>query len=230
MGTLYIDGEPRNIMRISEEEKNDMIYCLAKKILIDGLPIDKIVYVLRGAMIPSRNLGDALDVDNLSSIKIEKYGKNIGKTIRKKPRITEDITAPLGGLYVLGFDEVQEYGNTVDLLKRRLKQGNPKRLARGKPKKVLTSSMVIKPWTIDEYRPDYWVRMVDKWCVFPGEEMEFIRKVKKSNQERIKGFDDSVLGDLVSPYLDEVEINRYFELEKIKLEKEKSEVPNPSLP
>ena len=74
---------------------HDMIIQQSEKILSDKFMPDVIISITRGGWIPARLLSDLLEINNLTTIRIEFY-VDITKT-KKKPVLTQKIQIPITG-------------------------------------------------------------------------------------------------------------------------------------
>lgn len=157
---------------------------LAKKIKEKNIIFDKIVAIARGGLVISRILSDLLDLP-ISNIVISSY-KDLKQ--KKEPEIIEESTANFDNKNILIVDEVSDTGKTF---RRALSYFKTKNL-----KKIYTASPYIKPKT--SFIPDFWVKKIDAWIVFPYDIREtyeaFIKQFKspKEAKEMMKklGFKD----------------------------------------
>jgi hypoxanthine phosphoribosyltransferase len=152
---------------------------LAKKIVASRFVPDVIVGVSRGGWIPARVLCDLLSVPVLANIGVEFY-TGIGKT-KRRPRLTQPLSAEVSGKKVLVVDEVADTGQSLKLAQEQIiKEG---------AKEVKTATMYTKLRSAIE--PDYHQEKISCWIVFPWEIKETIRSiVAGSRLEKRKELDD----------------------------------------
>ncbi len=124
---------------------------LAKK--IEGTDVDEIISISRGGMVVSRILSDLLQLP-ISHIAIESYED---MKQQSEPIVTQVSPREFKGEKILLVDEVSDTGKTY---KRALSY-----LATLPISKAYTASPYTKPHTT--VIPDFWVRNLDSWIVFP---------------------------------------------------------------
>jgi len=120
--------------------------------------------ILRGGATVANLISDRLQMHNVHSIGTKSY-KDVA--VRGKLDIYQPITvADLGKHDVLLVDDVSDTGSTFkDVTETQIE---PK-----KPRRFCTASLHIKPWT--SFIPDYFVRKLDGWIVYPWEKHETIK-------------------------------------------------------
>jgi len=148
-----------------KEYFRDVTY-LADKINRDGFKPHVLVAVARGGLVPARILSDLLAVDLIYTITVKAY-----KGIEK--RSTE--TNILQGLeqkhvynkIVLVVDDIVDTGETLREVLKHIRSL--------KPREVRTAVPYVKPWS--KIKPDYYVKEVQEWVVFPYEMYETVREL-----------------------------------------------------
>lgn len=143
---------------------------LAKKIKKKNIVFDKIVAIARGGLVFSRILSDLLDLP-ISNIVITSY-KDLKQ--QKEPEIIEESTANFDNKNLLIVDEVSDTGKTFHRALSYFKNKNIKR--------IYTASPYIKPKTL--FIPDFWVKKIDAWIVFPYD-------IRETYQAFVKNFSSS---------------------------------------
>jgi uncharacterized protein len=126
---------------------------------------DLIVGVSRGGLVATRLMSDLLSIETVQIVRSEYYS-DVGKT-RQRPRITQKIQVPIAGKKVLLVDDVSDTGESLIEIK--------KYLAAKQPKRLVLSTLYIKPWT--KIMPDYYAASTDAWIVFPWERLEAVKSL-----------------------------------------------------
>jgi len=140
---------------------------LCTKIKKDNYQPDILVAVARGGWVIARIVSDTLNIDQVTDIHVSFY-TDIAKT-KKEPIILEEIGKDVSSKRVLVVDDVSDTGESLIKVLEYLKTK--------KPKEVKTATVYIKPWT--KYVPDYYIREIDKWIIYPYEVNETIKKLKE---------------------------------------------------
>ena len=136
--------------------------CIDLAAKIKDTKIDEIISISRGGMVVSRILSDLLDLP-ISHIAIESYA-DMQQT--KEPVVTQVSSREFKGETILLVDEVSDTGKTYERAMSYL-QTLP-------ISKVYTASPYIKPHTT--FVPDFYVKSLDTWIVFPYD----IRETKEA--------------------------------------------------
>ncbi len=140
---------------------------IAQRTKSDGFQPNIIVGVARGGWVPARLLADFLEIDDLTNLGISFY-EDIAST-KKRPSITQPVTAKLAGKLVLMVDDVADSGESLRIGRDHLTRLNPLGL------KIAT--IFKKPWSI--VTPDYYTNETDAWIIFPWEQAESTRSLKE---------------------------------------------------
>ena len=147
----------------------DYIYelCIrvADRIKRSGYNPDLLVAIARGGWVPGRVLSDLLLNPNVATIVVEYY-TDIYKT-RKKPEITQPLSADVKGKRILLIDDVADSGKSIELVKKYLE-------GRG-ALDVKVCTLYHKPWSV--VTPDYCARKTKAWVCFPHETYETMKKI-----------------------------------------------------
>jgi len=152
-------------------EYGEMVTKLAEDIASSGKRYDLVVGIARGgipvAMVVADRLGTRIDFLNVKSY------TDVGE--RVKPRILTTITEDILGKRVLLVDDLVDGGDTMETVTRYLDSKGPKTLR--------TAVLFTKPWST--FRPDYSLRVVDSWVVFPYERGEVRRSKSPKRQKEL---------------------------------------------
>lgn len=152
------------------------IFDLAKKIIENGETFDRVIALAKGGLTFSRSLVDYLHIDDVSSLHIEFYsGIN---SANNTPVITQSIPVSLKNEKVLLFDDLVDSGKTMQTALEYLKH-------RGVAN-IKTAAFFYKPQTI--IMPDFFVREVNSWIIFPNEVRETVAELKHMWSQK----DDSI--------------------------------------
>ena len=124
--------------------------------------------ILRGGATVANLLSDRLCMYNVHSVGTKSY-KDIAE--RGELDLYQPITvADLSRHDVALVDDVSDTGDTLkDVLSSQIRPRNPRRLC--------TAALHIKTWT--GFVPDFFVRELDGWIVYPWEKYETIRSLGK---------------------------------------------------
>lgn len=134
-----------------------------------------IVVIARGGWVIGRVVSDVLKVSDVASLGVKFY-EDVNKR-SKRPIITQPLNVDVTDKDVLLLDEVVDTGKTLSLARAHVKAMNPRQ--------VKTATLYKKPWSL--VKPDYYVREVDKWIIFPYELRETLESVirKLGLKERV---------------------------------------------
>ena len=158
---------PLKLVAPSWEEIQQSCLEIAKKTKTSRFKPDIIVGVARGGWIPARLIADILGIANLTSLGISFYADIA--TTEKKPKITQPITTTIEDKAILMVDDVADTGHS-------LKVGRD-HVAGLRPRSLKIATIYKKPWSI--ISPDYYTRETDAWIIFPWEQAESTRSLKK---------------------------------------------------
>lgn len=145
---------------IGWEELGRLAESLAELILRSGKRHDLVVGILRGgcplALLVADRLGARVDFLNIKSYS--------GLGTRGAPRVLSTLTEDAYGKDVLIVDDLVDEGTTMSFAVDFVRRSHS-------PRSVETSALFVKPWS--KFIPDYYVRVVREWVVFPWELCEF---------------------------------------------------------
>lgn len=143
-------------LRLGWKEYGNMASALARSVARSGIRFDVVVGIARGgvplAMVISDEIGARLEIVNVKS-----YNGMRGE--RVNPRILTTLTSSVEGRRVLLVDDLVEEGDTMKEMASYLEKQ--------RPGKLMTAAMFRKPWS--RVVPDFCVKQVDRWVVFPWE-------------------------------------------------------------
>ena len=156
---------------VSWTEYGEMVTKLAENVSSSGRRYDLVIGIARGgipvAMVVADRLGTRIDFINVKSY------TDVGE--RVKPRILSTITEDIFGKRVLLVDDLVDGGDTMETVTRFLHSEGPKALK--------TAVLFTKPWS--SFHPDYSLRVVDSWIVFPYERGEVRRSRHPKRQKQL---------------------------------------------
>jgi uncharacterized protein len=128
---------------------------------------DMIVGLSRGGLVPARILSDLMEVREIGILGISFY-KGVGKTA-DSPRITQELTMDLKGKRILVVDDVADTGKSLIVAKDYL-------LRKG-AKEIKVATIHFKPKSA--FKPDYYAETTTSWVVYPWEQREMEKELKK---------------------------------------------------
>ena len=152
------------VLKWSEFYKD--IFRLCKKIKEDNYKPDIIVAIARGGWVVGRIISDLLEVNQVTDLHITFY-TGVYSTL-KEPIILEGIGKDIKDKRILVVDDVSDTGESLIKAIDYLRSFNPLI--------IKTATVYIKPWT--KFIPDYYVKSIDKWIIYPYEVKETIEKLK----------------------------------------------------
>lgn len=150
------------LLYLSWQEYGRLAYALAHKILKKRTGAELVIGIARGgvplAMVIADELAVKMDIVNVKSY----VGIGAGNEARHAPRILTTLTGTIRGRSVLIVDDLIEHGDTMKAM--------VKYISKGKPRKIITAVMFKKPWS--KFEPDFYLRTVNTWVVFPWDKYE----------------------------------------------------------
>lgn len=159
---IYRLGESR-YLKVSWKALEELVEDLAGKI-ISAYRFDTLIGVLRGGMTVAHLLSDILGIDEIYPVGCSSY-TDVYKRSRVKvyhPLIIDNLE----DRRVLVVDDVADSGETLKTILEQL-------IIPKNPRELRTATLHIKPWSI--FKPDYYVKVVDAWIVYPWEKYEMIK-------------------------------------------------------
>lgn len=176
------------------------VFQLAKKIIESGESFDRVIALAKGGLTFSRSLVDYLHIEEVSSLHIEFY--NGINTSNNTPVITQSIPVSLKNEKILLFDDLVDSGNTVKTALDYLKH-------RG-VSTVRTAVFFYKPQSV--IKPDFYVRKVNEWIIFPNEVRETVSELKHMWIQKGDSI-DAIRSQLVQIGLPENQVDFYLHLD-----------------
>lgn len=147
---------------ISWDEMYNLTLQLSERIVMSGYKPHIIVGIARGGWIPARILSDVLYTNAMFNVRIEYYS-DIG--IRgPEPKITQPLSVSISEKRILLVDEVADSGESLMHAKAYIEDLGVK--------EVRTAVLHLKPHS--KIVPDYYMKRIDKWMVYPWEHRESI--------------------------------------------------------
>ncbi|MGB9786475.1 MAG: phosphoribosyltransferase [Infirmifilum sp.] len=178
-----VGGSPK-ITTISWSELFSDTLELAKRIISSGFIPERLIVVVRGGLVVGRILSDLLQVKELVNLPVSFY-KGVGTT-RDKPVISADIDeSTIKGRSVLIVDDIVDTGETLKAVLAYVESL--------KPRIVRSAAPYVKPWA--NPFPDYYVKIVEDWVVFPYELRETMETLPANTAENL-GLDEKTLEEI----------------------------------
>lgn len=155
---------------LSWSQYGELVTKLAENVVASGERFDLVIGIARGGMPVAMVLADTLGV-KVDFLNVKSY-TDVGE--RVKPRILSTITEKIAGKKVLLVDDLVDGGATMESITEYIASQNPH--------STKTAVLFTKPWST--FTPDFSLRVVDSWVVFPYErgEVRRSREVKKQRQ------------------------------------------------
>ncbi|MBI2649122.1 MAG: phosphoribosyltransferase [Thaumarchaeota archaeon] len=151
----------QNFRYVSWEDYGRLVSNLSEQIRAAGKKFDLVVGIARGgipvAMVIADQLGVKIDIINVKSY--------TGIAERSKPRIISTLTEEVKGETLLLVDDLVDYGDTMETVADFLRKQ--------KPGSISTAVLFVKPWS--NFKPSFYLEVVDEWVVFPWEKGEVSR-------------------------------------------------------
>jgi uncharacterized protein len=144
-----------------EELTQKIIY----KIHEDGFMPDVIICIARSGLIPGAMISYALENKELYVIKVDfsqtqKKGKD--QDIRRRPKLSQELSKDVEGMKVLVVDEVVVSGETLKTVQSYLEMKNAI--------EVRYCVLYKQPWS--EFEPDYFGMETKCWPVLPWKDLK----------------------------------------------------------
>ncbi|MGB9730194.1 MAG: phosphoribosyltransferase [Thermoprotei archaeon] len=179
-----------NIVFVNWRELLKLTYNIAFKVINSGYKPETIVGISRWGLIPALLLSDALNVDEVSSIRIQHWSKGLaGSTIK----VQEPVEVNVKNRKVLVIDEVADTGLTLKVATETLRSL--------KADEVRSAVLYLKPRSI--FKPDYYGILMETnaWIIYPWSIFEELSDVLNAcnDNSNIKTFISKVeLEDLLN--------------------------------
>lgn len=142
---------------ISWQKFSNLSHDLAMEIKRSAYQPDLIIAIGRGGYTPARVLSDLLNVNNLTSFKIEHY-----QSSHKSPQaiVKYPLTADINGLKILLVDDVSDTGDTYVAAIQHIE-------SIGQPAEIRSVALHFKAGS--HYEPYYYAEIVKewRWIIYP---------------------------------------------------------------
>ncbi len=132
---------------------------LSKKILKSREDFDLVVGIARGGFPVALVVADRLRA-HIDFVNVKSY-LGIGK--RSPPKILSTLIQDVKGRKVLVVDDLIDEGDTMETV--------TKYVGTHHPDSISTAVLFIKPWS--RFKPNFFLKVVKEWIVFPWELREF---------------------------------------------------------
>lgn len=181
----------------SWDEIYDMLLALADMIKKDDFLPHVIIGISRGGWPPARIMADLLGNVELANIRVEFY-RGVAET-KSEPVITQPLSTSVKDKKVLVMDDVADTGRSLKLVREHVLKQNAK--------EIKIATIYYKPWSI--IVPDYYVRVTNRWIIFPWERKETVRSLVERCLKN--GLSVNVVKQkLIKSGLDERLVNRFI--------------------
>ncbi len=131
----------------------------------DNFVPDIIISIARSGLIPASLISYAIGNKELYVIKMDfSNSQKVGsdQDMRKKPKISQELTKDIGGLKVLVVDEMVVSGATLQTVSTYLDMKDTA--------EVKYCVLYKQPWS--EFQPDYYGAEVRQWPIFPWKRLK----------------------------------------------------------
>jgi hypoxanthine phosphoribosyltransferase len=156
---------------VSWSQYGELVTKLAENVAASGERFDLVIGIARGgipiAMVVADKLGIKVDFLNVKSY------TDVGE--RVKPKILSTITEKIADKRVLVVDDLVDGGATMESITEYLSTQSPSDMK--------TAVLFTKPWST--FTPDFSLKVVDNWIVFPYERGEVRRSRAQKKQQTL---------------------------------------------
>lgn len=154
---------------VSWSQYGELVTKLADDVTSSGEKFDLVIGIARGGLPVAMVVADTLGV-RVDFLNVKSY-TDIGE--RTKPKILSTITEDITDKRVLVVDDLVDGGATMECIVDYLSTQHPR--------SIKTAVLFTKPWSV--FSPDYSLKVVDNWIVFPYERGEAKRsRTQKRHQ------------------------------------------------
>jgi len=154
---------------VNWSQYGELVTKLADEVASSGDRFDLVIGIARGgvpvAMVVADTLGVRVDFLNVKSY------TDVGE--RTRPKILSTITENITNKRVLVVDDLVDGGATMECI--------VDYLSTQRPMSIKTAVLFTKPWS--SFSPDYSLKVVDNWIVFPYERGEVKRSRAQKRQQ-----------------------------------------------
>ncbi|MFH0773274.1 MAG: phosphoribosyltransferase family protein [bacterium] len=151
---------------VSWRQLHLVTHSLAEKIQKKNMKFDLIVGIARGGLTIAHIASDFLKLP-VASFTVSSY-KDLQR--QKLSNVSYHVGGDLKNKHILLIDDVSDTGKTFVRGVEYLMEMNAA--------SITTASPFIKPWT--KYMPDFYVKRVDEWIVFPYDMRETVEAIQGS--------------------------------------------------
>ena len=144
---------------VSWEEYGRLSERLSKKILESGGNFDLVVGIARGGFPVALVVADRLRA-HIDFVNVKSY---FGIDERGPPKILSTLIEDVKGRKVLVVDDLIDEGDTMETVTKYVRTRHPDSIS--------TAVLFIKPWS--GFKPNFFLKVVKEWIVFPWELREF---------------------------------------------------------
>lgn len=143
------------------DEMSQITFLLAQKIKKAGVKADRIITLAKGGWPMTRSLVDFTGVNEVASVGVKFYKKEIGERF-EKPVVYQDLPISVKGESVILFDDVADTGKSLEFTKQYLLEAGVK--------DITIVTLFYKKHSV--IKPEFHGPETDAWIVFPYENRE----------------------------------------------------------
>ncbi|ABL77792.1 phosphoribosyltransferase [Thermofilum pendens] len=162
---------------------------LSKKIIENGYRPDILVAIARGGWVLGRILSDLLSVRDAVALTMKFY-EEVGSH-KERPVLVQELNVDLRGRKVLLVDDIVDSGATL--------REAVNHLRKAEPLEVRTATLYVKTWS--PFKPDFYVKELSEWVVFPYELKETYQSLGRSEEYLAKmkeaGISEEILREIL---------------------------------
>lgn len=144
---------------------------LAENVAASGERFDLVIGIARGGMPVAMVVADRLGI-KVDFLNVKSY-TDVGE--RVKPKILSTITEKIADKRILVVDDLVDGGATMESITEYLSAQHPSTMK--------TAVLFTKPWST--FAPDFYLKEVDNWVVFPYERGEVRRSRAQKKQQTL---------------------------------------------
>ena len=172
----FLDGQRHAVILprlnyVTWAQYGEMVTKLADSVATSGEKFDLVIGIARGGMPVAMVVADKLGI-KVDFLNVKSY-TDVGE--RVKPKILSTITEKITNKRVLIVDDLVDGGDTMETI--------TDYLSTQKPISIRTAVLFTKPWST--FTPDFSLRVVDNWVVFPYERGEVRRSRAQKKQQTL---------------------------------------------
>ena len=156
---------------VSWSQYGDLVTKLAENVAASGERFDLVIGIARGGMPVAMVIADKLGI-KVDFLNVKSY-TDVGE--RVKPKILSTITEKIVDKRVLVVDDLVDGGATMESITEYLSTQSPSGMK--------TAVLFTKPWST--FTPDFSLKVVDNWVVFPYERGEVRRSRAQKKQQTL---------------------------------------------